>query len=71
MKSETQGMRTFDSALYQLYQEGKISLQEALQNADSVNNLRLRIQLDAPEGAAIASGSGLTLALEPETETPD
>jgi twitching motility protein PilU len=71
MKSETQGMRTFDSALYHLYQEGKISLQEALQNADSVNNLRLRIQLDAPEGAAIASGSGLTLALEPETETPD
>ncbi|MGD9983131.1 MAG: PilT/PilU family type 4a pilus ATPase [Porticoccaceae bacterium] len=71
MKSETQGMRTFDSALYQLYQEGKISLQEALQNADSVNNLRLRIQLDAPEGAAIASGSGLTLALEPETEMPD
>jgi twitching motility protein PilU len=70
-KSETQGMRTFDSALYQLYQEGKISLQEALQNADSVNNVRLRIQLDAPEGAAIASGSGLTLALEPETETPD
>jgi twitching motility protein PilU len=66
MKSETQGMRTFDSALYHLYQEGKISLQEALQNADSVNNLRLRIQLDAPEGAAIASGSGLTLAIEPE-----
>jgi twitching motility protein PilU len=71
MKSETQGMRTFDSALYQLYQEGKISLQEALQNADSVNNLRLRLQLHAPEGAAIANGSGLTLALEPETETPD
>ncbi|MGE3296751.1 MAG: PilT/PilU family type 4a pilus ATPase [Porticoccaceae bacterium] len=69
-KSETQGMRTFDSALYQLYQDGKISLQEALQNADSVNNLRLRIQLDAPEGAAIANGSGLALALEPETETP-
>ena len=69
-KSETQGMRTFDSALYQLYQEGKISLQEALQNADSVNNLRLKIQLDAPEGAAIANGSGLTLALEPEAETP-
>jgi twitching motility protein PilU len=70
-KSETQGMRTFDSALYRLYQEGKISLQEALQNADSVNNLRLRIQLDAPEGAATGNGSGLTLALEPEAETPD
>jgi twitching motility protein PilU len=65
-KSETQGMRTFDSALYQLYQDGKISLQEALQNADSVNNLRLKIQLDAPEGAAATTGSGLTLAIEPE-----
>ncbi len=65
-KSETQGMRTFDSALYQLYKDGKISLQEALQNADSVNNLRLKIQLDAPEGAAPAVKSGLTLAIEPE-----
>jgi len=65
-KSETQGMRTFDSALYQLYKDGKISLQEALQNADSVNNLRLKIQLDAPEGAAATTGSGLTLAIEPD-----
>ncbi|MFZ2209696.1 MAG: PilT/PilU family type 4a pilus ATPase [Porticoccaceae bacterium] len=65
-KSETQGMRTFDSALYQLYKEGKVSLQEALQNADSVNNLRLKIQLDAPEGAAATTGSGLTLAIEPD-----
>ncbi len=65
-KSETQGMRTFDSALYQLYKEGKVSLQEALQNADSVNNLRLKIQLDAPEGTAATTGSGLTLAIEPE-----
>ena len=68
-KSETQGMRTFDSALYQLYKDGKISLQEALQNADSVNNLRLKIQLDAPPGSEAAGNSGLTLALEPEPET--
>jgi twitching motility protein PilU len=44
-KSETQGMRTFDSALYQLYKEGVISLENALNNADSRNNLRLKIQL--------------------------
>jgi len=67
-RSETQGMRTFDSALYQLYKEGRISLQEALQNADSVNNLRLKIQLDAPAGTQVVGGSGLTLALEPEAE---
>ncbi|MCC6296544.1 MAG: PilT/PilU family type 4a pilus ATPase [Pseudomonadales bacterium] len=67
-KSATQGMQTFDSALYQLYKDGKISLQEALQNADSVNNLRLKIQLAAPPGTAAAGGGGLTLALEPDTE---
>jgi len=44
-KSENQGMRTFDSALFDLYQEGRISVEEALKNADSRNNLRLRIQL--------------------------
>ena len=44
-KSEGMGMRTFDSALYHLYLEGKISLEEALKNADAANNLRLRITL--------------------------
>lgn len=44
-KSEAQGMQTFDSALYKLYEEGKISLEEALKNADSKNNLRLKISL--------------------------
>lgn len=45
-KSEAQGMQTFDTALYRLYKEEKISLDEALKNADSKNNLRLRIQLE-------------------------
>lgn len=44
-KSEGAGMRTFDSALYHLYREGRISLEEALKNADSKNNLRLKITL--------------------------
>ncbi|MDY6981607.1 MAG: PilT/PilU family type 4a pilus ATPase [Pseudomonadota bacterium] len=44
-KSENIGMRTFDSALYYLYKEGKITLEEALKNADSKNNLRLKISL--------------------------
>jgi twitching motility protein PilU len=48
-KSEQQGMRTFDSALYHLYKEGKISLEEALKNADSKNNLRLKIDLAESE----------------------
>lgn len=44
-KSEQQGMKTFDAALFDLYKQGKISYEEALKNADSKNNLRLRIQL--------------------------
>jgi len=44
-KSEAQGMQTFDSALLKLYKSGKISVEEALKNADSKNNLRLKITL--------------------------
>lgn len=43
-KSEAQSMQTFDSALLKLYVAGKVSLEEALKNADSPNNLKLKIQ---------------------------
>ncbi|MFT7561000.1 MAG: twitching motility protein PilU [Flavobacteriales bacterium] len=49
-KSENLGMQTFDGALYHLYMDGKVSHKEALANADSENNLRLRIKL--AEGGA-------------------
>lgn len=39
------GMQTFDQALFNLYQTEKISLEEALEHADSYNNLSLRIRL--------------------------
>lgn len=45
-KSENIGMQTFDGALYRLYKAGKITMEEALRNADSQNNLRLRISLE-------------------------
>jgi hypothetical protein len=38
-------MRTFDQALFELYDEGLISYEEALRNADSANELRLNIKL--------------------------
>jgi twitching motility protein PilU len=44
-KSATLGMQTFDQHLYELHASGKISLEEALRNADSANNLRLRVKL--------------------------
>lgn len=49
-KSTNLGMQTFDQALEQLYHEGKISLEEALRNADSKNNLRLKISLQDKSG---------------------
>lgn len=48
-KSENQGMKTFDAALFDLYRAGRINLQEALKNADSENNLRLKISLAESE----------------------
>ncbi|WP_020407698.1 PilT/PilU family type 4a pilus ATPase [Hahella ganghwensis] len=44
-KSENLGMQTFDTALFKLVQEGRISEEEAIKNADSANNLRLRLKL--------------------------
>ncbi|MFK5985716.1 MAG: PilT/PilU family type 4a pilus ATPase [Pseudomonadota bacterium] len=44
-KSEAQGMQTFDTALLNLFKAGRISMDEALKNADSKNNLRLKITL--------------------------
>ncbi|SDT13517.1 PilT/PilU family type 4a pilus ATPase [Pseudomonas fuscovaginae UPB0736] len=51
-KSEVSGMLTFDTALFNLVVEGAIDEDEALKNADSVNNLRLRLKLHQ-DGAAI------------------
>ena len=59
-RSEPQGMRTFDGDLYRLYKEGLINQEEALRNADSQNNLRLRINLS--ENKQVSVSQGLSLA---------
>ncbi len=46
-KGRELGMRTFDQALFDLYEEGRISYEDALRNADSVNDLRLNIKLNS------------------------
>jgi twitching motility protein PilU len=51
-KSEHVGMQTFDSHLMRLYKEGKISLEDALINSDSPNNLRLKINLSEGRGSS-------------------
>ena len=48
-KSREMGMQTFDQSLFDLYEEGAISYEDALRNADSVNELRLKIKLEGKE----------------------
>lgn len=44
-RSRELGMQTFDQAVYDLYKTGEISYEEALKNADSINEVRLMIKL--------------------------
>jgi len=68
-KSENQGMKTFDSALFDLYKAGRISLEEALKNADSKNNLRLKVQLSEGKSTGDDDDGGLGgLALQPKDD---
>ncbi len=48
-KSRELGMQTFDQSLFELYEGGEISYEDALRNADSVNDLRLQIKLYGKE----------------------
>ncbi len=50
-KSNELGMQTFDQALFDLYEAGKIKYEDALRNADSVNDLRLRIKLEGKDSS--------------------
>ncbi len=50
-KSKELGMRTFDWSLFELYNDGVISYDEALRNADSTNELRLNIKLNSKRKA--------------------
>ncbi len=56
-KSNEEGMKTFDQSLFELYSAGKISLEQALNNADSHTDLALRVRLTGknpiPDGAAL------------------
>jgi twitching motility protein PilU len=49
-KSRELGMQTFDLALFDLYNEGVISYDDAIRNADSANELRLNIKLNSTRG---------------------
>lgn len=58
-RSRELGMQTFDQALFDLYEAGQISYEDALRNADSVNDLRLKIKLEGKAARDTDRGSGL------------
>jgi twitching motility protein PilU len=64
-KSRELGMRTFDWALFELYDAGHIGYEEALRNADSANELRLAMKLKSSRGEP-ATASGPTLSFDKE-----
>ncbi len=68
-KSRELGMRTFDWALFDLYNDGHIAYEEALRNADSANELRLNLKLKSKRGEpAGASGPVLSFDKDPTPE---
>jgi twitching motility protein PilU len=70
-KSNEMGMKTFDQALFDLYEADMITLEDALRNADSMNELRLRIKLEgkAAKGANPLEDTGSLTLEESEEET--
>ncbi|WP_166837845.1 PilT/PilU family type 4a pilus ATPase [Rheinheimera pleomorphica] len=60
-KSRELGMQTFDQALYDLYQAGRISYADALHHADSPNDLRLMIKLRSGDTKGAGFLSGVTI----------
>lgn len=58
-KSRELGMQTFDQALFDIYEAGLISYEDAMRNADSMNELRLQIKLHGKEAHQKDITSGL------------
>jgi twitching motility protein PilU len=68
-KSNELGMKTFDQALFDLYEADKVTLEDALRNADSMNELRLRIKLEGKAAKGKDALGGLDhLSLEESEE---
>jgi len=67
-KSRELGMRTFDWALFELYNEGHIAYEDAIRNADSANELRLNIKLKSARGEPPSIATSLSMHEEPSAE---
>lgn len=67
-KSVDLGMKTFDQALFDLYEDDRISLEDALRNADSINELRLKIKLEGKAAKSQSEENLDHLSLQEEDE---
>jgi len=65
-KSTRLGMQTFDQALFVLYEAGVISYEEAMRNADSKNELRLRVKLESKRESSLAEQQSASLQIMEE-----
>lgn len=65
-KSTRLGMQTFDQALFYLYEDGIVTYEEAMRNADSKNELRLRIKLESKRDSSAAEQQADSLAIMEE-----
>ncbi|NNC57811.1 MAG: type IV pili twitching motility protein PilT, partial [Woeseiaceae bacterium] len=65
-KSTRLGMQTFDQALFALYEEGIITYEEAMRNADSKNELRLKIKLESKRDSSAAEQQAESLHIMDE-----
>ena len=65
-KSTRLGMQTFDQALFYLFEDGTIGYEEAMRNADSKNELRLRIKLESKRDSSIADQQAESLHIMDE-----
>jgi twitching motility protein PilU len=65
-KSTRLGMQTFDQALFALYEEGAITYEEAMRNADSKNELRLKIKLESKRDSTAADQQAESLVIMEE-----
>jgi twitching motility protein PilU len=67
-RSTRLGMRTFDQTLYDLYEGGLISYEEALRNADSKNEIRLRIKLESKREDKLQAEQAASLRIIEESK---
>ena len=67
-RSNRLGMKTFDQALFELYEAGLISYEDALRNADSKNELRLRVKLESKREMKNPEEGGQSLQIVEEEE---